>query len=58
MHYNPLTEKTQFFGDYRVHHKYSRLDSFTKSLICHHKQDNALYGIHISEEAKLFKFNP
>jgi hypothetical protein len=25
--------------------------------ICYHKQDNALYGIHIGDEAKLYKFN-
>jgi hypothetical protein len=25
--------------------------------ICYHKQDNAIYGIHIGDEAKLYKFS-
>ena len=33
MYCRPTTGKTGFFGDYRVHYLYNRLDNFTKSLI-------------------------
>lgn len=33
MYYKPQEDKTDFFGSYRVHHKYDKLDNFTKSLI-------------------------
>ena len=33
MYYRPSVDKTGFFGNYRVHYKYIRLDNFTKSLM-------------------------
>lgn len=33
MYHKPAEGKTAFFGDYRVHNKYKKLDNFTKSLI-------------------------
>jgi hypothetical protein len=33
MYHKPPENKTAFFGDYRVHDRYGKLDNFTKSLV-------------------------